>query len=330
MNKDDFNESAIPPELKELRAWVTYRMLGNDANGHMRKQMTIPFKGRNASNANPRDWYPFSSAHYSALRDDSQGLAFVVPRGIVFIDLDHCVDKETGQVSEEALEILELVPDSYAEYSCSGTGIHIFCEGFLPEGTGNRNDAIGLEVYGEKRFACMTGKVYGGRTRLLERQEEINALCDRFLRKRPRLDRRAIDAEAKEEDKAIIRRLQRNEEASALFDYRPECLSGRSKAEFTRNDGTIDESKWDFALAKRIAFFTQNPSQIDTIFRHSVWYARKDALHKDKWDSQRGAETYGQRTIIRAIQSLQKTFEEWKREQDEKKKRQSAEADREM
>lgn len=327
MKKSDFNEDGIPVGLKRIYSWVTYRMLGKDSNGHMRKQMTIPGTDKNASNAKPKDWRSFTWAYAEALADDSSGLAFVVPKGIVFIDIDHCVDPQTGKVSQIAQEILDTVPDSYAEYSCSGTGIHIFCKGTLPPDSTNRNDQIGLEVYGEKRFACMTGKVYGGRTELLDRQEAVNDLCSKCLKKRPQASFSERQSEIKEEDRTIIRRLGRNAEAAALYAFHPEELPERTRCELVHSDGTIDESRWDFALAKKIAFFTQNESQIDSVFRSSPWFARKDDLHAEKWDSMRGGETYGQLTISRALQSITKTFDQWRKEQEDKKKQRMKDED---
>ena len=51
-----------------------------------------------------------------------------------------------------------------------------------------------------------------------------------------------------------------------------------------------------------MAFWTQRrPEQIDRLFRSS-------ALMRSKWDSRRGTETYGQRTISKAIASCDEIY----------------------
>lgn len=60
-----------------------------------------------------------------------QGLSGVgfsfIGSNICGIDLDHCIDKETGEVEEWALRIIDEI-DSYTERSISGTGFHILFE----------------------------------------------------------------------------------------------------------------------------------------------------------------------------------------------------------
>ncbi len=52
----------------------------------------------------------------------------------------------------------------------------------------------------------------------------------------------------------------------------------------------------------RLAFFTQNPAQLDRLMRRS-------ALMREKWDSRRGATSYGALTIAKVLQSLTATWQ---------------------
>lgn len=52
------------------------------------------------------------------------GIGFVVPIGILVVDLDKCVS--SGDINEEAGKIVKEF-SSYAEFSPSGNGIHIIC-----------------------------------------------------------------------------------------------------------------------------------------------------------------------------------------------------------
>lgn len=58
--------------------------------------------------------------------------------------------------------------------------------------------------------------------------------------------------------------------------------------------GHASASEADLALANMIAYYSSDPDQIDRIFRQS-------ARDRDKWDEQRGARTYGQMTIDKAL-----------------------------
>src|SRR5262249_3894700 len=55
-----------------------------------------------------------------------------------------------------------------------------------------------------------------------------------------------------------------------------------------------DDSAPDLALCCMLAFWTQDPAQIDRLFRQS-------GLMRDKWDAPRGKQTYGARTVQEAL-----------------------------
>lgn len=63
-------------------------------------------------------------------------------------------------------------------------------------------------------------------------------------------------------------------------------------------EGYKSQSEADQAMCNDLAFWTvKNPAQIDRIFR-------KSALYRSKWDSKRGASTYGLDTIKKAIATM--------------------------
>jgi putative DNA primase/helicase len=55
-----------------------------------------------------------------------------------------------------------------------------------------------------------------------------------------------------------------------------------------------DNSVADLALCAMLAFWTQDPTQMDRLFRQS-------GLMRPKWDETHGAQTYGERTIVEAL-----------------------------
>ena len=79
------------------------------------------------------------------------GLRILECRPFTGIDLDGCVDPQTGEVAAWAMEIVRYF-DSYTEVSVTGTGLHIIIEGEIP----NRRKGE-IEVYSSKRFFTVTG-----------------------------------------------------------------------------------------------------------------------------------------------------------------------------
>lgn len=72
------------------------------------------------------------------------------------MDLDGCVDPETGEIALWASQIIEGL-DSYTELSPSGTGVHIVSRGKIP-GSGRRGS---VEMYSQERFFTVTGHLIG-------------------------------------------------------------------------------------------------------------------------------------------------------------------------
>ncbi len=62
------------------------------------------------------------------------------------------------------------------------------------------------------------------------------------------------------------------------------------------------QSEADLALCNELAFWCgNNPEQIDRLFRQSK-------LYRQKWDQKHGGKTYGEMTILKAIQNTTETF----------------------
>jgi primase-polymerase (primpol)-like protein len=141
----------IPEELKIRPQWVVWKAVGEGPQ-------KIPYSaktGRKASATDLLSWSSFDEAN-EALRSGQQysGLGFVFSSGDPFagIDLDGCVDPQTGEVAAWAMEIVRYF-DSYTELSASGTGIHIIVKGL--EVPNRRKDKV--EIYSSKRFFTLSG-----------------------------------------------------------------------------------------------------------------------------------------------------------------------------
>src|SRR5262249_51978254 len=95
---------------------------------------------------------------------------------LVVIDLDNCLDEQTGMPNEWATYLLELFSDSYAEVSPSGHGIKIFVQGKLGPGL-KENERNGIELFGPGAYVCVSGALcYGSTCEVVEAQDRIDYL----------------------------------------------------------------------------------------------------------------------------------------------------------
>lgn len=81
------------------------------------------------------------------------GFAFLPGDGLIGVDIDHAIDRSTGQVSDLCAKVVDLCA-SYTEFSPSGTGVHIILAG---ESEKFKDDLIGLEVYAQSQYFACTG-----------------------------------------------------------------------------------------------------------------------------------------------------------------------------
>ena len=124
----------LPEQLKEimtLKQWVC----------HLNKVPKNPITGGNAMADKPATWGTFTEAVHAVERFSFSGIGFqfglalddteaINTSRITGIDLDHVVHDDSS-LEPFALEVVTLL-DSYTELSPSGTGLHIFCKGKLP------------------------------------------------------------------------------------------------------------------------------------------------------------------------------------------------------
>jgi hypothetical protein len=149
-----------PDDLKRLPGWLMWR-LETDDQGKARK---IPFyasgerrAGQNGSPTDRAKLTTFEAARTAAARRgfDGIGLALMPEFGITVLDFDHCVS--SGQVDAE---VLEMVCDTYAELSPSGTGVHAVYRGQLANAKSpSTSSRWGFETFSDKGFVTWTGNV---------------------------------------------------------------------------------------------------------------------------------------------------------------------------
>ena len=114
--------------------------------------------GNMAQSNNPDTWCDLYTALCAA--DSFSGIGFMFSNSDYFgVDIDH-VEAAIEDYQHEQQDADNIVSEfiyslqSYAEYSQSGTGIHIICRGKLPS-SGRRHKNV--EMYDSGRFFVMTG-----------------------------------------------------------------------------------------------------------------------------------------------------------------------------
>lgn len=284
---------SIPEELKTTPRWVCCTA---------DKLPICPRNGAAASSTDPGTWADYATAAGAVSRLGCRGIGFVLGDGIAGIDIDHCIDPSTGGVDETALAIVDAM-HSYTEISPSGTGLHILWRGVKAGPACRRSLAPGmvLEMYDGGRYFTVTGRSWHNPPLpLAERTAEAAEIYHKFLDKpkpaaptaaqarpvQPRPAGAPDDAEILE----TAKRAKGGDKLAALLagNWQPYAAS---------------QSEADLALCNLLAFWLGADRQrMDAAFRAS-------GLYRPKWDERRGADTYGNITLDRALADCQEIYD---------------------
>ena len=284
--------AAVPEEMKALPNWVCYKAVP-DPKSHsgVSKKPVNSFTGELARPNDKNTWSDYKTALSASVH--FAGLGFMFGESPFFgVDLDDMTDElkdfEKGGEGGRIGEFINAL-GSYTEYSQSGHGIHIICKGSLPDGARHKGS---IEMYETGRFFVVTGKVCGDFTQIKDCTETIKPLHKKYLsggRKEapPRREKTPNDMTVDEIISAAA-----NAKNGSKFS---KLLSGDIS-----DYGSASEA--DMAFCNLLAFWTGcDVSKMDDIFRQS-------GLMREKWDERRGASSYGERTITKAIEACTETY----------------------
>lgn len=275
----------FPAELKALPQWVCRRG----------KIPIDPRTGKGAKAGQPDTWATFGEAVQASGGYDGVGFAFH-NNGIVGVDLDHVIDPETGEINASALAVVDKL-NSYTEYSPSGTGLHIYVRGQIPE-KGRKDDKRGREMYQAARYFTVTGKPFGEPRPLAERSEEIAALFAEWFPTKERTPAPAAVSAARSWNVPVEGRdfLAIGLEKDGTF---------RALWEGARPHG--NESADDQALMNKLAYWCScRAESMKAAFLSSPHCATKDEKHRKKAVERAD---YLDRTIQKAIADCVRTAE---------------------
>ncbi|MBE9913679.1 DUF3987 domain-containing protein [Paenibacillus donghaensis] len=206
---------------------------------------------------------------------DGIGFVFKEGGGLTGIDLDKCINPNTGAIETWAEDIIASM-DSYTEFSVSGTGFHIIVKGTLPE---KRNKKDKIEMYDSKRFFVVTGNVVGEPKEVMERQDELNTLYKQVFPEPPKRDS-ADKSPAVIHSEDRLNALPDNEILEKLF-REPKGAKWRTLYEhgWSESLGYDSQSSADFAFACKLAFYSSDVEQIRRMFSNSALGKR------EKWEN---------------------------------------------
>ena len=279
VNRAPVQLDRVPHELRQRRRWVMWKGT---------KVPHTPESGRKASVTDPTRWGSFADAVKAYRSGQWDGIGIVLEAGdeLVAFDFDKCRDPLTGEL--DASVHAELVAlGTYAEISPSGTGVHAFILGTLPAWWDGTRPAPRREIYTQGRYLTVTGHVLEEFSDTIARDEgQLEQWCRRYQQPPTPVPTppapRSIATSSRTGDE-ILRRLP--SEIHALY----------ASGDLSAYGG--DHSSADLALCNALAWRTDDPEQIDSLFRDS-------ALMRPKWDEKRGSSTYGERTITKALKSV--------------------------
>ena len=273
----------IPDTLRALPQWV----------GRRGKMPLNPATGEGAKAGIPTTWGTLEQAlaGVNAGRFEGIGFEFATGGGLVGIDLDHVANPHTGEIQPWALEIVQRM-DSYTEYSPSGTGLHIFVHGDIPDAgrkkTINKDTGEAVEMYREKRYFTVTAQPFHPAP-IADRAAELTALYAKLF---PPQQTHTPPSPAIDAPEYLRIGLDKDRTFRTLWDgYRD----------------TGDESSNDLALMNKLAYWcNRDEGRMIEAFLASPHTAGKDDAHRAKLER----EDYLHRTAQKAITDCRETAAE--------------------
>ena len=270
-----------------------------------------------ASATDPSTWRNPTSV-FAAIHADTTGtligIGYVLHGdGTVCIDLDDVVD-EHGYISPEAQQILDRFPNTYAEYSLSGRGIHIWLRTSKPLPADGRRKG-NVEIYQDKRYIAITMDILPNRPQdIADYTDELHKLYKELFGSEPNLPSEPDDEEeatyhfdSSELDGLTIKAVDTaqldDEQLIALFLQYPENTTLWNGDKLPKNPSL---SEADYLLALRLLGYTDG----DVQRTRKLFYKSKRVL-RDKVRNRPDL-------VDRAINAAYRDYLKWKAEKKRK------------
>ena len=283
----------IPGELKELPNWVCWQAVKDEVRGKIKKIPINPKTGGQAQSNNQSTWTDYETALKAS--KDFNGIGFMFSNSDYFgVDIDGISEEiEKYKNGDDNNIISEFVNtlQSYAEYSQSGNGIHIICNGKLPK-SGRRKGNV--EMYENGRFFIMTGNAFSEYTEIADCTEAIKPLHEKY-----------IGGGKEPAAKRIIPSAPLPTTAEEVLKLAFKAKNGDLFRQLYSGDisGYTSQSEADMAFCHMLAFWCRCDADLmDCIYRRS-------GLMREKWNRKQSGSTYGTITLQKAIAECSNVYE---------------------
>lgn len=267
----------LPKTLEKYNNWVLWRL----EDGKKK-----PFSAKYNGLASVSKYYQWASYGQALAKlqytGEYNGLGFVFTKacGLVFIDLDNCINEDSGEPSDFAAEILELFAGNYIEYSQSGRGLHIVTRGTIPAAYKSAK----IELYNDLRYMAFTGNAYEA-NEPKPSQTALNELAKRFniTEQTAPAARIGADTQPTADDIEIIRKAERGANGAQFR----ALWAGEWQGKYST------QSNADLRLISLLWYYSRNYEQVARLFLASGLGQREKAQRAD----------YIQRTIETAARN---------------------------
>ena len=313
-------------QLQQEKRWCLWKLEPRKDKPEELTKVPKQVNGYNARSNDPRTWNYYNAVCDALTRNpgkfDGVGLFFSDGVCGVDVDGDHA---QGGEHNTLEADVLARFSGTYAEHSPSGSGVHIIfradpyqiptkivkdkkgAESLALDGYYKKNPKNKLEFYAgglTNRFFTFTGNSISTDNLVTDQTDTLLAFMDKYMRLPEQKRKTAPSGQERPTQPAtpgtidISQRLQKARSAADGAGFQQLYDQGDTSG----YDG--DHSTADLALCAKLAFWLNaDPVLMDEAFRSS-------ALMRDKWDERRGAETYGEMTIRKAINTNTSVYQE--------------------
>lgn len=264
-----------------LRASPQWQLAGPDDSGAMKAPYTVNAAGilQYGSPTNPACWLTFETA-CAAAAHYGYGIGYTLSASDPFccVDLDvkdaeNLPDKPHKWTTPEQLErfySITAVLHSYAEFSVSGKGAHIWVRANIGEGC--KRD--GVEVYSQERFIVCTGNVIAPLP-VANRQDVVNNMVISMRGQEDPSKLVALEElEAVATDDELWQRAATAENAQKFKDL---CSGEWQKYHYP------SQSEADLSLMSMFTFYSASDEQCRRMFRRTALGQRDKAIKDDRY-----------------------------------------------
>lgn len=280
----------LPAELRETGLFCCWRY---EQRGDKRTKVPFnPRTGGRAQSTNPDTFAPLPVAAKAAEHYDGLGVGVFGNLGA--IDIDHCVDENSG-LSDMAADVIEIM-QGYTEDSPSGRGLRILFKATDFQYDKTRyyinNQQAGLEVYiagCTNKFVTVTGNAWSPGRDLEERGEELAVVLEKYMVRPQAKAQPASPVEL--DDQALIEKARASKNGAQFAALWSGDVSGYAS-----------HSEADMSLCNWLAWWTNRDAQrVDRLFRQS-------GLMREKWDRRQSGSTYGAITVQNAVAAVRQGY----------------------